>query len=398
MHLLHPGKSKRRVMLRVENRDLPEYEYESAEIRDRYNAAAKRLAEAGIVSLEWFPGRPVLSTVILNLSAADRAYATIQRQHPRELAQSVRSLVQERLAGISTPWIQQWRADICEEAEHGYRVPSYCKQGRNTLENLLRAFSVYDDLQGNPITMRAFSIRCFQNSKCFEKEYLDIFLRIARQYCPELKELCEEQALSARAQLAYLGIYARPELYEFAGQCSLTTTGGTTALAPLYPCGIALPSTQVANLRGFALGQIQKIIFIENKTNYDEYLQSEICPEELVVYHGGFLSPEKRKLFQILAQSKGPQIKVFFWADIDTGGFRMFSQLQQIFPELLPMRMSAEDVIRFHPLGLSRPDSYFEALAAASQQGQFPMFTKAIDTILQYQVTIEQEVFYATPV
>ena len=240
MHLLHPGKSKRRVMLRVENHDLPEYEYESAEIRDRYNDAAKRLASQGVISLEWFAGRPVFSSVILNLSAVDLAYTMIARQPPRKLAQRVSSLVQKKLVGISTPWIQQWGKDVCAEAENSYHIPSYCKQELNTLENLLQAFSIYDTFQGSPITMRAFSIRCFQNSKCFEKEYLDVFLRIARQYCRELKEICEEQELSARAQLAFLGIYARPELYEFAGQCSLTTSNGTVDLTPLYPFVIAL--------------------------------------------------------------------------------------------------------------------------------------------------------------
>ena len=39
------------------------------------------------------------------------------------------------------------------------------------------------------------------------------------------------------------------------------------------------------------------ITFIENKTNYDEYLLAEKQPEELVVYHGGFLSPRKKKTF-----------------------------------------------------------------------------------------------------
>lgn len=394
-HLLHPGKSKRRVMLRVENRDLPEYEYESAETRDRYNDAAKSLVSQGVISLEWFSGRPVFSSIILNLSRVDLAYTIAERQHPRELAQSVSSLVQKSLVGISTPWIQQWGIDVCAEAENAYHIPSYCKQELNTLENLLQVFSVYDSLQGIPITMRAFSVRCFQNSKCFEKSYLDIFLRIARQYCRELKEICEEQQLSSREQLAFLGIYARPELYELAGRCSLSTNHGTVDLIPLYPLGIALPSTQVDHISSFDLGQIQRIIFIENKTNYDEYLHSEIRPEELVIFHGGFLSPQKRKLFHIIAQSTSPYTNVFFWADIDAGGFKMFSQLQQIFPKLLPMRMSDEDVIRFRPLGLSRSDDYFETLSNAHREGQYSMFSETIDAILKCRVTIEQEVFYS---
>ena len=39
-HLSEPGTSTRRVMLRIEKKELPEYLYEDAAIRDSYNEAA----------------------------------------------------------------------------------------------------------------------------------------------------------------------------------------------------------------------------------------------------------------------------------------------------------------------------------------------------------------------
>ena len=74
-HLLEPGTSTRRVMLRVEKKELPEYFYEEAVIRDSYNEAAKELEAQGLVQLEWVKGRPVLSAIILCLDQVMPCYA-----------------------------------------------------------------------------------------------------------------------------------------------------------------------------------------------------------------------------------------------------------------------------------------------------------------------------------
>ena len=165
-------------------------------------------------------------------------------------------------------------------------------------------------------------------------------------------------------------------------------------LSPLYPLGIALPSAQTEFVTAFQLDKIRKIIFIENRTNYNEYLRQSIAPDELVLFQGGFLSLRKRRLFHTLAESASQaEIPAFFWADIDLGGFQMFEQLKRIFPNLLPMRMSLQDVETFKNQGLRRSDEYLSKLSDAACQ--YPMFREAIQGILRYGVTIEQEAFHA---
>lgn len=46
-HLSEPNTSRRRVMLRIDKRELPEYQYEDAVVRDAYNIAARELEAAG---------------------------------------------------------------------------------------------------------------------------------------------------------------------------------------------------------------------------------------------------------------------------------------------------------------------------------------------------------------
>ncbi len=392
-HLMQPGTSSRRVMLRVEKKELPEYQYENAQIRDEWNAVVKALEAQGLISVQWVSDRPVFSSVTLNLEHLSECYRITGRKHPKELAQSVTDLVTSQLSQVTTDWIIAWRNYICQQAKTAYRVPTYCREDLSLLHKLLTAFVTYDALQGEAITMRAFSSRCYQNTKIFEREVRDPFLRTALQYSAGLAEACQQENLGEREQLAYLGIYARPELYECSGNCIIKTDVGELQIAALSPYGLALPSTAVDAIVSLDLSKIRKIVFIENKTNYDEFIISELRPDELAVYHGGFLSPQKRKFFEKIAASSPETITVVFWADIDLGGFQMFEGLQRIFPQLSPMRMSAEDVVTHHVNGLKRPEHYLEQVRAAVESGKYPYFRKAMEKILEYGITIEQETF-----
>lgn len=392
-HLLEPGRSSRRVMLRIEKEELPEYQYETANIRDAFNRAAQELEREQLIFIEWLKGRPVLSRVVLNLDQVGRCYQMTGRTHPKQQAEIVAQMVQSALAGVKTPWIASWREDLCENARRTYAVPSCCRKDTAFLSKLLPALTQYDSLRGEPVTMRAFSSRCYHNSKIFEREVRDTFLRIAENYHTGLIETCEHTEMGIRDKLAYLGIYARPELYEFSGRCTVTTQAGTIDIGAVYPYGIALPSTAVDSIAKIDLSSIQKVVLIENKTNYDEYLISELEPDTLAVYHGGFLSPQKRKLFSKIADAACESTSAFFWADIDLGGFQMFARLRQLIPSLQPMRMSGEDVASHWQNGLKRSEEYLEHLRQL--QSVYSMFDDAIREILKRGVTIEQESFLA---
>lgn len=390
-HLSEPGASTRRVMLRVEKKEMPGYNYEDAAIRDSYNEAASELEKQHLVQLEWVKGCPVLSTIVLRLDRIMSCYAAAERVHPRLRAKQVSDAVRIALAGVAVPWIAAWRDDICKSADEQMKVPAFCKKDDAFLCDLLCTFREYAALSGS-ITMRAFSSRCFSDTKYFERNVRDLFLSIARKYDAELALACDENELGEREQLAFLGIYARPELYELAGNCTIQTSQGSICI-DAAPYGLALPSTLVDFITEIDLTTIQCITFIENKTNYDAYVISEKQPEELVVYHGGFLSPQKKRLVTLIAHASSETKKIRFWADIDVGGFRMFHHLQELIPSLMPMRMSGEFVDTFHGHGLVRSEAYLSSLRIDMENGKYPLFRDAIERILNYGVTIEQETF-----
>ena len=392
-HLLEPGRSNRRVMLRIEKKELPEYQHETADIRNAFNRAAQELEQEQMISIEWLKGRPVISGIVLRLDQVECCYQMTGRTHPKRQAEIVARMAQSALAGVETPWIVSWREDLCENARCTYAVPGYCRKDTVFLSDLLSALAQYDSLRGEPVTMRAFSSRCYHNSKTFEREVRDTFLRIAEKYHRGLAETCEHTEMGVRDKLAYLGVYARPELYEFSGCCTMTTQAGTIDIGAVYPYGIALPSTAVDSIEKIDLSSIQKVVFIENKTNYHEYLISELEPDTLAVYHGGFLSPQKRKLVLKIAGAACESTSVFFWADIDLGGFQMFAHLQQLIPSLQPMRMSGKDVALHWQNGLRRSEEYLERLRQIRSENIYPMFDGAMQEILMRGVTVEQEIF-----
>lgn len=72
-HLSEPGASTRRVMLRVEKKELPGYLYEDAAIRDSYNEAALELEKKHLVQLEWEKGAPCFRPLCFAWTGSCRA-------------------------------------------------------------------------------------------------------------------------------------------------------------------------------------------------------------------------------------------------------------------------------------------------------------------------------------
>ena len=195
-HLLAPGTSTRRVMLKVEKKDFPEYIYEDAVIRDAYNEAASELEKKYLVQLEWVKGRPVLSAIVLCLDQIPQCYASAERVHPKVRASQVVQLIDGSLKDVTIPWMIAWKANVCRSAAEQLKTPAFCKTDDTPLQDLLCAFREYSALPGS-ITMRAFSSKCFSDTKYFERNVRDLFLRIARKYDADLANSCDENEFKA---------------------------------------------------------------------------------------------------------------------------------------------------------------------------------------------------------
>ncbi|UKI22386.1 MAG: hypothetical protein L6V88_08470 [Anaerotruncus sp.] len=62
---------------------MPEYDYENAEVKDKYNLAAKKFEKKyGFVSIEWIKGINRIDKLILNIDSVEKAYDFVGRKHP----------------------------------------------------------------------------------------------------------------------------------------------------------------------------------------------------------------------------------------------------------------------------------------------------------------------------
>ncbi|MCG9969170.1 DUF2220 domain-containing protein [Pelotomaculum terephthalicicum JT] len=393
-HFSEPGRSNRRVLIKTTGNGLPEYDYQNVHIRDAFNAAIRDLMGKEVVFAEWLPGRKqlVVKELWLNLERLQTAYILAERQPLQNQINEYCSLLKASAERVNTPWIKRYLATQAKRLSSANRLSGLYKKGCAHVTNVLDAFERIDLLDDSGMTMRAFSIACYHDSKYFEKNIRDDFLAIAREYCPPLAELLIDQELSDREQLACLGIYARPEIYEFAGPLSMETEDGICDCTPLSRYGCAVTSTAALGIRELHMDNVHRIMFIENKTNYDEYIEKARRNDELVVFHGGFLSPQKKKLLLQIVSSCPPHTEYLFWADIDMGGFKMFAQLKSLAPELIPWKMGAMEVKRYAALGLKRNSRYMKELESFLALPYGALFADAIKALLHYNITIEQEV------
>ena len=139
-HLSEPNVSRRRVMLRIDKRELPEYQYEDAVVRDAYNAAARELERQALVRLEWARKQSVLSCIVLDLERVAQCYECADRVHPQKRAEETERLITQKLEGNPVSWIAAWRDAVCTQARNSMRVPTFCRENDHLLQDLLLTF------------------------------------------------------------------------------------------------------------------------------------------------------------------------------------------------------------------------------------------------------------------
>lgn len=380
----------RRIMLAMAK--VAEYRPEDVHNRDGWNDEAVRLEQKELITIEWHPGLPVMERLILNMNRIMEVYAYVGDTHPAQWAQQLVRTVMETMPHSTVPWIDAWLTHIVTQAKNNLKLPHFYKEQPQLLDWLLRLCQVYEQLQGEPIMTRVLSVRSFQDSKFFERHVKDEFLRIAKTYNQEFREQCEQEDRKTRDELLLLGIYSMPEMYELTGPVVLRTHKGMIDVRSAGSYGLGIPSDVVNYIEHVDMGSVQRIVCIENKTNYHAYA-AEADSHTLVLYQGGFMSPQQQRWVRLLISHVPDAVPIYFWGDMDLGGIRMFYQLQQSVPALQPYGMDRAHWDRYKDQGLTRPASYWNKVKVAMDSGKYEAFQWLLTAMLEDTVTVEQEVF-----
>lgn len=374
--------SKRRILLK--RNVIKEYNIEQYEEKKEFHDVVKELKEKNIIDYSWerFEEGNILKEIWLIKENIEKAYSEIGRSDKKQEALEI--IEELKKYSPTEDWIQDYCQDMAKYCQinqkpHNLLPYSYRKDILKVLSNL------------NPqqeILKRVFSIKCFGDSKYFENEIEHYLIRITKKYL--LSEY--EQDIMEEEVLQQIGIVKAPEIIEFCGNLTGTIEGRQVSYAKITK-GSYINSFSIRKLENLKIQNATKILLIENKTNYIDYIMNQQKQDEFVIYHGGMYSPVKGMFFQKIYDAC-KEMQFYHWSDIDIGGFKIFTRLKtEIIPTLQPYAMGKKELLEmknyWKPISLD----YKKELEKMAQTDKYATFKDCINFMIRQECRLEQESF-----
>lgn len=384
-------KTNRRVQITFGGRDFPEYDIRDSDCLASIKSAVLALAEREWIGYSWRKGYEnfLLDRAWLNPERVEQIYAFCARTPKQEHAAALQAVLLRYQGSFLLPWKNRFVEDQLHFLQKHLKASRLLPADPQETEALLKALQFCDT---HSAMERVVSVNCFQDSKYLEHVLKPKLLPVIRQYEPTAAMVRKsERNLTDVQLLSLIGIQKAAEILEFCGDFRFQLHGQWIPTGAFHR-GFCLSGGHVEQIEQMDLSGIDRILFVENHTNYFQLAERERPAGELMFYHGGFYSPVKRTFIQKLVTSALPQTRFDFWADIDLGGFAMYHRLKnELVPPLQPFRMDSETFLKYRSTGLARGDSYLQKTAAFAAQPENELFADVAQLILRYKVTIEQE-------
>jgi hypothetical protein len=397
---------QRRIQVRLTDAVVPGYVsgWFDPDARHALHAGLQRFAEEGLIELQWvkFEHGNILDKVYLVWDGIDKAYARLGRTPRREelaaLADQLRLWLQAQALLPGWEWIRDWVRDVLEAVEQRGRASvNLLPQDPALRELLLRALSGLIDKGDAVLPMRLFSKRYLGDSKAFERQVQGRLLGMVRKYAlPCWGELDPEVLADDADLLRELGIEVTHDDVAFCGPVRFRFAGHSAVVdGRAFPHGLAIDAADAGAIEVVDL-PISRILTIENKANYREYVRRERQSEELVVYLGGFASPGQRRFLRRLrafVETHGlPLPRFHHWGDLDYGGILILQHLRDTcWPEAEPWRMEPEMLDTYASLLEPLDDAYREKLRRLLENDKYRWAWPLVERLLEAGGTLEQE-------
>lgn len=384
--------SKRRVMLKLKD-DFPEYDIEKPLIRETFNSVVEELAGKGLVGFDWLKHEKgnIIEKVWLNVSKIEDCYAEIGRKPRRLVLDNLLGMVIDLKAKAKSSWMVKFLAETEQSIKEKASIAGLLPADEEQATAILKALDSIRKLDGGQCLERVFSLCCFNDSKYFEKKVRSRLVGIIKKYYIE-QELLDE--MSDDDVLMQIGILQSPEQIDFKGGiCGAIDERKIDFSAFIH--GISLNADTIKDFVIEGMGNIRKILFIENKANYIHFLAGNNDDTLMAVFHGGFYSPARGIFFRKLYEAAFPHgIEFYHWGDLDLGGFMIFKRLKtNIIPSLRPYLMDRKSFESKIEYGVAFDLKYAEKLKMLLEDEQFEEFKDVIELMLEKSMKLEQEAF-----
>lgn len=349
-----------------------------------------KLREKRILEFDWQIKGHVADRIWLVLENVQSAYDFVGRENKHSALERVGTAVRKTESVICDGWIKTYLDKVLEDISKN-KLHGLWGADEQLINDVLKALELIYSLNGTSISMRAASVKLYADSKRFEHDIKNYIVSIAKKFETVLAQYDEED-ISEREVLSQLGIVKMSEIFEFCGGLKVIYNEGEVDYSPIKR-GACITGDSLSEIIKVELCRVHSILFIENKTNYTEYCLNSRRNNELVVYHGGLYSPAKGDFFRLISKALNDE-QVFYWGDIDMGGFNMFCRLREnIFPNLLPYNMDTQCFERYKAKGLQRNPLYLNKIAKLKKNERYAVFYDVMDLVIESGVTVEQEAF-----
>lgn len=378
--LLSTGENRRKIHIefRFTKKALPAYFDESSSEYERIHFFMESLEEKQLIWICWQGGRKghIIAKVQLQTENLETAYAFVRRVPKQDLAAGHRQLLKECLAKEPTPVCRAFAAHVLERLEEHKSVKEFVQL--EDIASTRRLLAVIEAIEKNeePLYLREFSIRHFQDSKAFEK----MEGRIAHIF-RRFQAGCEEAAVEEI--LAEYGIYHTPDYVYLKGNATLLVGVEKIDLSVLKQ-GLGISGEDIGRIRFDNTAAVKQVITIENLTTFFRWQEED----SLLVYLGGYHNSVRRALLMEL-HAACPQAAYHHFGDIDAGGFEIYRDLRE--KTGIPFRMYRMDLATLQTYEqYGRPLTENDRIRLQKMRGREEL-REVIDYMLAHDVKLEQE-------
>lgn len=387
-HFQGNARVNRRVALKFDKKNFPLYDIERVDVKEAIHHAALELQQRGLITVEWmkFEVGNIISRVFLNLEMVAEAYALVNRKGKKDILVEARRKLERLREQVTTPWIKDFCREMLQEIEEKKEMPRYLPREEEKFDLLVRALQGIEQKGEDELLERIFSRRYLGGSKEFERKIRSRLITIVKNYLLPGRDMDDEEVLE------HIGLLKTSEELSFFGPLVIDLHGQVIDFSP-FCYGASMNAEMIRNFEVSRL-PVNRVVTIENKAAYLEYIKNTPAERELVVYLAGFYSPLKRlfleKIYNHLRKHT-PQAAYYHWGDLDLGGFQIFVYLKNLIPELQPLHMDVATLRENARFADTFDDKYRKRLEQLLKQEEYAVFFEVINFMLQAGIKLEQE-------
>jgi hypothetical protein len=387
-HYYNETGTKRRVLLNFTRKEYPEYDIEDVENKRLIHFVLKVLEDKELIDLEWYPLEigNIIKRISLNLERIEDAYLEIDRKSKKDLIKNTLIKLTNANANVNSDWIKRFFEDSISEILSKKKLNRYIPKDDDTLNMIIYVLQGIDTKDDDEMLERVFSKRYLGDSKIFERKVKARTVSIIDEYFLNNSGLDEEHTLQK------VGIVKSSEELLFYGPLVVDLFGRKIDFTH-FCFGSSMNTNMIKSVR-IADINVEKVITIENKANYLEYIKKKPM-DNLVIYLGGYYSPIKQLLLEKVysyIKSHKDKTEFYHWGDIDYGGFSIYVQIKNnIIPVLKPLYMDVNTFKKYFKYTNNLEGQDLKNLQRVLNNPDYYVFSDLIKLMLEQDRKLEQE-------